>query len=226
MKKTISTAITLLAFFMANAQIQKGATALGFNLAAIYNVNKFSNSMNASYSQTITNKGFALQPFYEYFVSKNLSFGIALNYSNNFINNNTNFNPNTSYSEFNLKAYGLQVQFKKYWFATKKVAFTFTPAIAALYNDNFYENGSSNASKNISSDSYWQFGVGGNLGAAYFIKKNVMVEGQTNFFSYSYRPEVNQNSSSNNLTISVIPTNLTLGFKFVFGNNANNVKVD
>lgn len=226
MKKTISTAITLLAFFMANAQIQKGATALGFNLAAIYSVNKFSNSMNSSYSQTNTSQGFTIQPFFEYFVKTNLSIGITLNYSNNLINTNTNFNPNSSYSEFNLKNYGLQVQLKKYWFATSKVAFTFTPAIAALRNDNFYENGSSNAPKYTSTDNYWQFGIGGNLGAAYFIKKNVMVEGQTNFFSFSYRPEVNQNSSTRSHTISIIPTNLTLGFKFIFGNKVNNVNVN
>lgn len=218
MKKTITTVFAVLSVLIVNAQINKGTKALGFNLAAIYNSNKFSNSNNLSYSQTSTNKGFAIQPFYEYFVSKSLSFGIALNYSNNSINTNTNFSSSTNYTDYNLKSYGLQVQLKKYWFATTKVAFTFTPAIAAMYNDNFYENGSSNASKNISSDSHWQFGVGCNLGAAYFIKQNIMIEGQTNFFSYLIRPEDAKTSSSNNLTISVIPTNLSLGLKFIFGN--------
>ena len=120
----------------------------------------------------------------------------------------------------------MQVQLTKYWFASNKVAFTFKPAIASLFFDNIYEYTGSNAPTEKNSASFWQHGIGGNLGVAYFIKKNVVVEGQTNFFSYSYRPGATQVSNSSNLIISIIPTNLTLGFKFIFGNKANNVKVD
>lgn len=222
MKKTISTVIIVLSFFMANAQIERGAKSLGFNLAAIYENYKSGSSNNSSYSQTSTNTGFAIQPFFDYFVGKNLSLGIALNYSNNFVNNNSTNSTFTSNSNSNLKSYGLQVQLTKYWFASNKVAFTFRPAVASLYFDNIYEYTGSNVPTEKNSSSFWQHGIGGNVGVAYFIKKNVMVEGQTNFFSYIYRPV----SNSSNLTISIIPTNLTLGFKFIFGNKANNVKVN
>lgn len=221
MKKTIITAFTLLTVLMANAQINKGTKALGFNLAAIYNSNKSTkeSTFNTSgYEMNRTTQGFAIQPVLEYFVGKNLSFGIGFNYGINLVNEKNTFGTSTSSSDYNLKNYGLQVQFKKYWFATNKVAFIFTPAIAAIYNDNTYENTSNNGLTDKNTFNYWQYGIGGNLGAAYFIKQNVILEGQTNFFSYSFNSESSLISSTKNTAISVIPTNLSLGFKFIFGN--------
>lgn len=229
MKKTISTVIIGLSFFMAHAQIGKGATALGLSLAATYNVNKSTRASTfntPNYEVSRTTQGLAIQPFLEYFVGKNLSFGIGFNYGINLISEKNTFGTSTSKYDFNLKSYGLQVQFKKYWFATKKIAFTFTPAIAALYNDIINENTSSNGIIDKNTIDYWGYGIGVNLGAAYFIKHNIMVEGQTNFYTYYYTPETSQINYSSNYTISVIPTNLSLGLKFVFGNKANSVKVD
>lgn len=221
MKKTITTAFTVLSVLIANAQINKGTKALGFNLAANYNVNKSTkaSTFNTSgYEMNRTTQGFAIQPVLEYIVGKNLSFGICFNYGINLINEKNTFGTSASSSDYNLKNYGLQVQFKKYWFATNKVAFTFTPAIAAIYNDNIYENTSNNGVVDKNKFEYWQYGIGGNLGAAYFIKQNLMLEGQTNFFSYSFNSESSLISSTKNTSISVIPTNLSLGLKFIFGN--------
>ncbi len=227
MKKTIITAFTLLSVLMANAQINKGAKALGFNLAANYNLNKSSNERNSNTSATETTRntlGFAVQPVFEYFIGKNLSFGVGLNYGINTINEKTTLASNTYDYNYNFKNYGLQVQFKKYWFATNKVAFTFTPAIAASYIENSYVQSNNFGSPEYKGNSdYWAFSLGGNLGAAYLIKPNLMIEGQTNFFSYSHSPETSNTNITNNIAVSFIPTNLSLGLKFIFGNETNNV---
>ncbi|MFA9214373.1 MAG: hypothetical protein ACEQSR_11090 [Candidatus Methylacidiphilales bacterium] len=224
MKKTISTAITLLAFFMSNAQIQRGATALGFNLAATYNVAK-SSSPSSNFEFTTTTKVLAAQPLAEFFVNKNLSFGIGLNLSALIrdqkleFGNNLNENNNSTYS------YGLQVQLKRYWFATKKIAFTFTPAIAASFNENSFVQKDNFGGISFKGNSeFWGFSFGGNLGAGYLLKPNLMLEAQTNFYTYYYSQE--ESNKVNNYVISLVPNNLTLGFKFIFGNKAKNVKVD
>jgi hypothetical protein len=227
MKKTIITAFTLLSVLIANAQINKGAKALGFNLAANYNLNKSSNERNSNTSATETTRntlGFAVQPVFEYFVVTNLSLGVGLNYSINTINEKTTLGTNIYDYNYNFKNYGLQVQFKKYWFATNKIAFTLTPAIAASYIENSYVQSNNFGSPEFKGNSdYWQYGIGGNLGAAFFIKQNLTIEGQTNFFSYSYSPETSKTNITNNIAVSFIPTNLSLGFKFIFGNKTNNV---
>ncbi len=230
MKKSILTSITVLSFIITQAQINKGAKALGFNLAATYNIDKSSSpgSFNSSNIElTKTNKVFAAQPFYEFFVGKNLSFGIGFNYgivlSNEKLSIGTNFNS----LDNSLNTYGLQFQFKKYWFATNRIAFTLTPALTSSYNESSYVQSNNIGFNEYKGNSdFWTFSFGGSLGAAYFIKPNIMIEGQTNFFSYSIRPEDAKTSSSNNLTISVIPTNLAVGVKFIFGNKASNNTIE
>lgn len=98
--------------------------------------------------------------------------------------------------------------------------------MASTYNESSYAQSNNIGLTEYKGNSeFWGFSFGGNVGAAYLIKPNIMIEGQTNFFSYSLTPEDAKTGSSNNLTISVIPTNLSVGFKFIFGNTANSVSV-
>lgn len=100
---------------MANAQIGKGATALGLNLAATYNINKLSSpgSFNSSNNElTKTTKVFAAQPLAEFFIGKNLSFGIGFNYGIILTNEKLSLGTNFNSLDNSLYTYGLQIQLK------------------------------------------------------------------------------------------------------------------
>jgi hypothetical protein len=209
MKKTISTAITLLSFFMANAQIERGANTFGVNLGASYIANF--NSI-----QSNTSMGLKAQPIFEHFIDKNLSLGIGLNYGVNLIYSDYSVaivSYNTSYNTQNI---GAQIQLKKYWFVTNKTAFTLTPIFSSNYNETNVASSYTDGSKSTSNFNNWVHSANCNIGASYFIKKNLAIEAQTTPFSYSFTPEKSNNGNTNNINLSIVPNNLLLGFKYFF----------
>ena len=210
MKKTIVTVITSIALLSANAQIEKGTNALGLNLVAIYN-------NNFTTYQTNNTLGLKVQLVFDHFIAKNLSLGVALNYGiiqSNFVYTSGTYTDN---NEINIQNYGAQIQLKKYWFATNKVAFTLTPVLSSYYNETSFASYNNNGSKGSNNYNNWTHSANCNIGASYFIKQNLTIEAQTTFLNYSFTPERNNFGNTNNFDLFIVPSNLLLGVKFIFG---------
>ena len=209
MKKTIAAVITVLTFLNANAQIEKGTNTFGANLGASYIVNF--NSI-----QSNTSMGLKVQPVFEHFIDKNLSLGFALNYGVNLFNNDYSIAIVSYNTTYNTQIMGAQIQLKKYWFVTDKTVFTLTPIFSSNYNETNVASSYTDGSKSTSNFNNWVHSANCNIGAAYFIKKNLAIEAQTTPFSYSFTTEKSNNGNTNNINLSIVPNNLLLGFKYFF----------
>lgn len=209
MKKTFAVVVILLTLLKANAQIEKGTNSIGVNLVASYIANF--NSI-----QSNTSMGLKAQPIFEHFIAKNLSLGVGLNYGVNLIYSDYSVaivSYNTSYNTQNM---GAQIQLKKYWFVTNKTAFTLTPIFSSNYDETNVNSSYTDGSKSTSNFNYWVHSANCNIGATYFIKKNLAIEAQTTPFSYSFTPEKSNNGNTNNINLSIVPNNLLLGVKYFF----------
>lgn len=210
MKKTIATLLTVITFLSTSAQIEKATNSIGLNLGAIYNNN------NSTY-QNIYDFGLNTQPVFEHFIDENLSLGLALNYGIRQSYSNNTFNSNNNNSEYNFQNFGAQIQLKKYWFATNKIAFTFTPVLSLYYYETNSTSSTNNGSKSTNNYNNWIYNANCNLGALYFIKQNLAIEAQTNFINYSFVPENSNLGNISNFSLSIVPSNLMLGVKFFLG---------
>lgn len=220
--KTIATVITLFSLLSANAQIEKGTNVLGANLGASYNLELVKETSNHILSLKV-------QPVFEHFIAKNLSLGVALNYG---VNQQDYYSTSTfnnvvsdSKTEINKQNFGAHIQFKKHWFATNKIAFTLTPFLSTYYNETNVLGTNNNGQISTYTYNYnnWTHSAKCTLGAMYFIKQNLAIEAQSNFFKYSFTPEKNNSGNLNDFSLSIIPNDLLLGVKFFFRKENSNI---
>lgn len=224
MKKTIIAAMSMLAFISSYAQIEKGSSALGVNAGAGIGLLGYQNQLNKVFQINI-------QPTYEYFVNKNLSLGVAigLGFQQQTSTNNSPSTSNLNQSNEFTQTYNLGIQLKKYWLVSPKLGFTLTPQLMA----NYYESNISYDYFNYSvfnqrslNYNYWYHSALLNFGALYFVKPNIAIEAQTNLLNYTYFPKINNNDTRDQhvFTLLAFQNSLTVGVKYIWGNNKSEVK--
>ncbi len=219
MKKTLIIVLSLFAFINSKAQIEKGSNALGINAGV--GIGLSSTKYQSSNIFQIN-----VQPVFEHFVATNLSLGAAITCGLQFENYENNFSVSPYKSSYYTQNYAFALQLKKYWFTGSKIGFTASPQLATTYSEsNNHYNNLYNGSTNTSNYNYWYHSAMFNFGAVYFIKPNIAIEAQTNLLNYSYFPDKSNSSNDQHVfTLLAFQNSLTVGVKYIWGNNKSEVK--